>query len=218
MSSSAQELEPEAGALGPEIPVERAPRSTGEFVSWRIARIQREYTAYPQTAASRAALARLRRGVGKGVGEVPDVMPYVVNESAPRPGTEVPTADEVAIHTALTLYAVHQQSQNRPMHLKGTSFGTALGHMRFQGGVESPGVVRRFQALGTATDFTETASHARALITLLRAAGRGFDYGRFAQDLVALQDPERSTSVRLSWGRDFYRVKTTSESTEEQQA
>lgn len=190
--------------------------TTGGFVSWQATRLQSGYTRYPQSARSRAELAQLRRAVGRPIGTVPEALPLLVNPWAPPTRGEKPTWDEIAIHTALPLFALHQQSQDRPVHRHGTSFSTALGRLRFTDGQENPGVVRRFQALGVASSFGEIAAHARALITLLRGAGGAFDYGRFADDLVGLQSPHRADHVRLSWGRDFYRVLSSSVSTEEQ--
>lgn len=198
--SAARDVETEARAAA------RAPLRTGPFVASKIAKIQGAYTHRPQAPWARAALAQLRRGLGREVGDVPEILELTVNPDAPRPGTDEPTRDERAIHVAMTLYGLHQQSQSAPMHTPGVRFGTAVGSLRFAGGVENPGVHRRFQALGTATDLGELIHHARALVTLLRAAGRGFDYGRFAEDLADFQTPGRADRVRLRWGRDFYRV------------
>lgn len=180
--------------------------STSDFVGRTIAHLQAGYLRYPQSPAARAALAQLRRGVGREMGALAELLPYVVNPGAPATQSADVTRDEAAIYTAMTLYAVHQQSRDRPMHVRGVSFGSALGRLRYADGAESPGVVARFQAMGTASGLTELSHHARALITLLRSANRGFDYGRFAGDLVRFQDPRRADAVRLSWGRDFYRV------------
>lgn len=186
------------------------PRSaTAAFVVAQIRPLQDGYVAERQTAASRAGLAQLRRGVGRPFDAVPEIFEYLVDPTAPTPRTDDPTPHELAIHTALTLYALHQQSQPKRMHTPRTSFGTALGYLRFTDGTENPGVVRRFQAMGTAATFDDLVQHARSLVALLRAAGCGFDYGRFTDDLVAFQNPARTDSVRLRWGRDFYRVAAT---------
>jgi CRISPR system Cascade subunit CasB len=180
--------------------------TTREFVARQVSRIQAGYVRRPQAPSSRAALAQLRRGVGRAVGDVPEILELTVNSGAPPAWSDAPTRDEVAIHTAMTLYAVHQQSQSAPMHDPRVAFGTALGALRYSDGQENPGVIRRFQAMGTASDLTELVHHARTLVTLLRSGGRPFDYGRFAEDLVRYQTPWRTNAVRLKWGRDFYRV------------
>lgn len=184
----------------------RAPMTTRTFVARTVSRVQGGYVRRPQAPWARAALAQLRRGLGRQVGEVPEILEYTVNPDAPRPWSDEPTWDERAIHIAMTLYGLHQQSQAKPMHVPGLGFGVAVGALRYAGGAENPGVLRRFQALGTATDLDELVHHARSLIALLRGAERGFDYGSFAEDLAAYQDPRRVDRVRLRWGRDFYRV------------
>ncbi len=195
------------------------PRSVGArvetFVGRRVSSLQKQYTQQRPTSYSRAVLAQLRRGVGKPIGELPELLEFVIDPDAPAPPGDGPSADEIAAYTAITLYAVHQQSQPKPMHRPGHSFGTAIGSLRFSGSEENQGVTRRFQALGTASGMEELVHHARGLVTLLRSADRGFDYGRFARDLLDYQNPYRVDRVRLAWGRDFYRVATPSPATTE---
>lgn len=181
------------------------PRTTREFVTWQVAKLQREYLPPVQSSWARASLAELRRSLTQPLGASPGVLALVVNPSAPT--TDGPeTADERAIVTALGLYAVHQQSQSAPMHVRGLGFGDAVGRIRLREGDEVRGVTRRFQALGTAQTWEELGHHARGLVQLLRDRGQGFDYGRFADDLVQFQHPARTDQVRLRWGRAFYRV------------
>ena len=179
---------------------------TREFVRGRVRRIQEGYLRHPKSSWSRASLAQLRRGVGREVGSVPEILELTINPDAARVWSDAPTPDEIAIHTAMTLYAVHQQSLSRPMHVPRVPFGSALGAIRYVDGRESAGVVRRFQAMGTASSVEELVHHARTLITLLRRAECGFDYGLFAEDIAAFQNPRRADLVRLRWGRDFYRI------------
>lgn len=191
--------------------VDDSPRTsaarTAAFVQRTINPIQEQYVgSTPPTSYARAALARLRRGLGKPLGAVPDLMEFVVDAEAPQPRGDQPTRAEVATYTALTLYGLHQQSQSRRMHDPRTTFARAVGALRFSEGEENDGVLRRFQALATATDMGEFVHHTRGLISLLRTAERGFDYGRLAQDLVHFQSPHTVDRVRLAWGRDFYRT------------
>jgi CRISPR system Cascade subunit CasB len=64
---------------------------------------------------------------------------------------------------------------------------------------------RRFDALVTASSFSEVQHHLRGLITQLRSAEIALDYGRLAQDLADLQRPERVQGVRIRWARDYHR-------------
>ncbi|NTW42022.1 MAG: type I-E CRISPR-associated protein Cse2/CasB, partial [Cellulomonadaceae bacterium] len=122
----------------PTPPVDRADepgvrRTTREFVSDQVARLQRQYLPPVQTPWARASLAELRRSLGQGLGTSPAVLALVINPSAP--ATDGPeTPDERAIATALGLYALHQQSQSAPMHLHGVGFGEAVGRIRFRDG------------------------------------------------------------------------------------
>lgn len=181
-------------------------RGTREFVAAQVSRIQAQYVGTDQTSWSRAALARLRRSVGRPPGADLDVLDLLINPDAPDPRGEAPTRDELAIAAALGLYAVHQQSLRTPAHIAGVRFGSVVGRIRFREGAEVPGVLRRFQAFGTADQWSELIHHARGLVQLLRDRGVGFDYGDFAEDLVRYLDPARRDAARLRWGRDFYRV------------
>lgn len=175
----------------------------GAYVEKRIHEWQQDYLRRRPEAM--AALAKLRRGVGKDVGAVPELWPYILDGLPGDDGGDNPTRAERAVYTALTLYAVHQQSRQRAMHVPGTSLGAAVRRLRTQAPSEAA-VRRRFEALGTAEDFSEVVHHARGLITQLRGADIPLDYGAFADDLLRLQDRRFANQVRLRWGRDFYRA------------
>lgn len=204
------DIDPQVPAVAPPAPTPLSPAErTAEFVRRTIRPIQKQYTDGSQpTPYSRAVLARLRRGVGKPVGALPDLLEFVIDPDG-HGGSDDATREEIAAYTALTLYAVHQQSRtNKKMHTTDRSFASAVGTLRRRdNGDDDEGVTRRFQALGTASTIDELVQHARGLITLLRRAERGFDYGRFAGDLVRFQHTLTADSVRLEWGRDFYRVR-----------
>ncbi len=176
---------------------------TGEFVLKKVAGLQEGYLHHPRPLPRAvAALARLRRGVGKSPARCPDLAEFFIIPELPDNGDD-PTRAEWAAHVATGLYAMHQQSVDERMNVVGRDFGTACGMLWRRDG-ENPGVLRRFQALGTAIDLAETTQHARGLVQLLRAEKLGFDYGRFAADLLRFQDPARRDAVRLRWGRGFY--------------
>ena len=178
---------------------------TGAFVDQRVSSLQRMHLMRSPYAA--ATLARLRRAVGKEPGSVPDVWEVTLDGAPVGVGytSDEPSWSERAAHTALTLYAVHQQARSEPMHARGRGFGTAARQLATAtGAVEA--VARRFHAVGTATEFAEVAYHARSMVTQLRGASIPLDYGVLADQFVALQRPGSIARVRLVWGREFHRV------------
>jgi CRISPR system Cascade subunit CasB len=164
-------------------------------------------------------LAKLRRGIGKEPGAVPDILEITTgnlpDELAHGKG---PSFVERAMHTALTLYALHRLGKGESMHAGGTakddkpgdgdSFGRAAGRLIKPDKSNEGAVKRRFDAIATARDLAELSQHARGMIQLLRAADIPikFDYERFAKDLYMYCHPDTRTQVRLQWGRDFYRI------------
>lgn len=192
----------------------RAGRTVAKQIGQLQAQIDREYGPTP---SARAKLARLRRGLGKQPGEVPDLLELTLisGEDTYTSWSDDPTNEECAVHAALTLYALHQQSKNQPMHKTGEGFGKALRELQRRSG-RSEAVQRRFEALMTAINFAEVVQHARGLIGQLRTPKQPvpFDYARFADDLVRLQRGGRyANQVRLAWGRDFHRGADSEEDT-----
>src|SRR5690606_2762569 len=127
-----------------------------------------------------ATLANLRRGIGKKVGELPALWQITLEgllEPDERVGDD-PTPEEQAAYTAITLYALHQQSRREGMHQRGRGLGTAVATLARRTGNEAA-VRRRFEALGTAESFPEVVHHARGLVTQLRGENIGLDYGLF---------------------------------------
>ena len=179
-----------------------------EHVWSKIGPMQSAYLAGASSAA--ASLARLRRAVGTEPGSDPSIWQETL-EGLPIQfvgGDLTVSAEERAVYAALTLFALHQQSKGEGMHRYGISFGAAASKLAFAtsgvAGERNPAVLRRFQALGTATSLAESVVHARGLVGQFRSAGVPLDYGRFAVDLARLQDPRSSDGVRLEWGRAYY--------------
>ncbi|MFC6094386.1 type I-E CRISPR-associated protein Cse2/CasB [Saccharothrix lopnurensis] len=159
-------------------------------------------------SAAVAGLARLRRGVGKPAGSVNEILQYTVSEKFAGPGAgDGPTPAETAAHVALTLYAVHQQSQRKRMHQRGWGLGRSvrmLHPQEFDANV--PPVLRRFQSLGTAQSIDELVHHLRGTVQLLRGQATPLDYALLADELVLWHRPGGASIVRLRWGRAFYRT------------
>lgn len=188
--------------------------TVGSIVDDRVGALQARYLSTGRNAAAVAALARLRRGVGKPPGELIDILEYTVDEAFGSGRDDLTaTPGEVAAHTAMTLYATHQQSRPDPMHRRGQGLGTALRALHSGPSTElPPPLVARFRMLGTADSFAELAYHLRGAVQLLRASGVPLDYGVLADQLVNWQrrGPDR---VQLTWGRQFYRVPKSAEQT-----
>lgn len=178
----------------------------GSALESEIKRLQEKYLG--DDSAARADLARLRRGLGKPAGSVPEIWQRTVGAVPPALSWERddPSPAEEAAHAALTLYAVHQQSRSERMHVPGLSFGRAVQRLARRTDASEDAVTRRFMAVATAETIDEILVHVRGLITQLKANHIGLDYAQFADDVLGLLTPARATSVRLRWGRDFYRV------------
>lgn len=86
-------------------------REVGSTVDRRIRRLQ-SLSEHPR----RAALANLRRGVGRAPGELPELwgsfLADMPEEFFGRGGA--PSEAEWAVYLALTLYALHQQGRRGP--------------------------------------------------------------------------------------------------------
>ncbi|UVS78391.1 type I-E CRISPR-associated protein Cse2/CasB [Actinokineospora sp. UTMC 2448] len=172
------------------------------IVGDRVGRLQRGYLRDHSEAV--AALARLRRGAGKPAGSVLDIVDHTHAEEFVREWRDdAPSYAENASHVAMTLYALHQQSQRQGMHQSGRRFGSAVRGLAPELRADGP-VTRRFAAVGTADSFTELSHHLRGLVQLMRSAQVKLDYGLLAHDLWLWQLPGRADAVRLRWGRDFH--------------
>lgn len=180
------------------------------FVSAKINRLRRQKDA--GVSAAIAELAQLRRGAGK----VPTGYPYLMcmvlvleNEDKEdkqafpeqcRGKGDMPNDAEIAAYTALTLFALHQQSQNQPMHDAKVSFGRAVGKLV---GNTTSSMKKRFDSLLTAQTENARQHYLRSLITLLRSKSIAFNYGQFAVDYMYLQNPSTRKNVLYRWNSEF---------------
>ncbi|NDL56609.1 type I-E CRISPR-associated protein Cse2/CasB [Phytoactinopolyspora mesophila] len=190
-------------------------RDLGFALDRKITRLQKEYLG--GRSAARASLARLRRGLGKPAGSVPDIWETTIGTvpSELSWDRDRPSPAEEAAHAALTLYALHQQSQSWPAHVPGVSFGQAVRRLATRAETSEEAVTRRFMAVATAQTIDEILVHVRGLVTQLKSAHIGLDYARFADDIHGLLRPSWQRSIRLAWGRDFYRVAASIDATDD---
>lgn len=175
-----------------------------------VRRVQR-LMGMADASRQRAALAQLRRGVGRKPGDDPALW-NILFEDLPEEmlsWTGEATREEWAIHTALTLFALHQQGRDpmrEPMNAWDRSLGRAAALLVAQQGEDSRlRIARRFNQVATASSIEELAHYLRELILLLRSAGIGLDYPMLASDLYQYQIADLAPRIRLRWGQDFYR-------------
>jgi CRISPR system Cascade subunit CasB len=149
-----------------------------------------------------ADLAALRRGIGREPGSAPEMWPYYTTLTADGAITQRLRAE----HLALTLFAVHQQSQAQPVHRDGVGLGAAVLALRQSKKFSPEAVDRRFGAAATATSLNEVAHHVRGLITQIRGLvpQPGLDYTRLFNDLRSWQSTEWRTRVRRHWGSQYF--------------
>ncbi len=188
------------------------------YVNWQINRIVKT----KNESIVRADLAKLRKGITKKPGSDPKLWDYTL-EKIPEfflSKTGEPTFAEWAIHNAVTLFALHQQSlpiDRHCMHKEGQTFAEAVA-MLIKNESDLKRIKRRFDTVVTAHSLLEMSHHARGLIQLLRREKLPFDYAQFADDLYWYQFPTTRDRVRLKWGQDFFRkyhIKQRKETVEE---
>ena len=176
------------------------------FVVTKVMRLYHQKSNGVSSAT--AQLAQLRRGVGASPFQYPELLGIILEKEDGTEGIpekyrgkgDQPSNAESAAYTALTLFALHQQSQNQPMHVAGVSFGQAVGRLVSQ---TTSSTKKRFDSLLTAQTENARQHYLRSLITLLRSEGIAFDYGRFAVDYMRLLNPATRQKVMYRWNRDF---------------
>ncbi|WP_243725358.1 type I-E CRISPR-associated protein Cse2/CasB [Actinomadura rubrisoli] len=162
--------------------------------------------------AAVGALAQLRRGAGKLPGQVPELWGVTGTEqlfhdqSLSGDDTRAERA-EVGFFVAVTLYALHQQSQGTPMHKTGEDLGQGIRRLMPRGEIDET-IRRRFVRVGTAATADVLAYRLREVISLLRNGAIPLDYGRLAGQLYLAQTPDGMSQVRRDWGRSFHTYKT----------
>jgi CRISPR system Cascade subunit CasB len=179
-----------------------------EYVEKKIKALKKQ-----RESAVRAALAKLRRGIGKPPWSIPELWGLVFSDiSIEIDGKSKEfTAAEKAIYAAMTLYALHQQGKDVkqfPMSEKGASFGAVIRRLAIardgEQWDEGP-VRRRFIQAATSDGVEEFAVHLRGLVQLLRAEGIPLDYPKLAEDLYWFHFPASRDRASRSWGLEFYR-------------
>lgn len=164
----------------------------------------------------RATLAKLRRGIGKAPGSLPDLWDVTLNglPEALLGNDEKPTHGEWAAHTALTLYALHQQGKDIKrlcMNKEGQHLGIALRRLLEHDKSNEDTIRQRFQSTAVSDSFERFSWQLRGFIQLLKNKDIPLDYPALTEDLYWYQFADRRDGIRLKWGQDFYRSAKTEE-------
>lgn len=144
----------------------------------------------------RAALAALRRGLGKPPGAVAEMARHVV------PFLPGHTALDADYYLIASLFGLHPLPWHGPDAPWLANLGAAL--RRLAPNPADPGaagVERRFVALLNA-DRVDLAVHLRHAVALLRAHDQAVDWARLLRDLRDWDRPDRR--VQGSWARSFW--------------
>lgn len=173
----------------------------GSLVHKRISELQSRMLRDDPRA--RGALAALRRAASKEPGEIAEIW-ETTQVDVPDHVGNAPTWEEIAVHTAMTLYALHQQSRPQPMYCQG--FGLGRAARRLVGDEENSSKRARFNALVTSSTVTELRRHLRTFVSLLRAQEIPMDHAMLADDIVQFQRPGQAKSVLLRWARQYYLI------------
>jgi len=138
----------------------------------------------------RAALARLRRGLGKEMG-TPEMYPYVV------PFLPAYPQGQESCFLVAALFATHPLPSPR-----GTSFGASFRRVWEESG-RSDSTEKRFTALLSA-DEEDLGGHLRHAVSLAKSKNTPIDFHSLLYDLRNWSHPDRF--VQLRWARDFWRA------------
>ncbi|SIO89888.1 type I-E CRISPR-associated protein Cse2/CasB [Nocardiopsis sp. JB363] len=179
-------------------------KAVGKAVDERIRRLQGGYLR--DESAAVATLAKIRRGAGKTIEEVPELVGLTIDhdfyETFDVHDPRTPDA-ESAVHEALTLYALHQQSKREAgMHKRGREFGSAVRRLMPAGDIDEP-LRKRFVQAQTASSRSTRLDRLRGIVQLLRTEDVPLDYGLLADQLFDSHTPAGAERVRRTWGRGF---------------
>lgn len=190
-------------------------RAAGDY----IAHLQAGYRKDRPEAVAR--LAQLRGGAGKLPADVPELWGVTglerfydhVKEAFPDEELSESKAEraESAMFLAVTLYALHQQSQTEPMHQREIELGQAVRRLMPPGEIDEP-LRRRFVRVGAAESPDVLADRLRGIVSLLRRGAKRhnrrepvpLDYALLAKRLYQFRDPDGARDVRDAWGRSFH--------------
>jgi CRISPR system Cascade subunit CasB len=152
-----------------------------------------EYLKELERNEDRAALAALRRSLGKSPGEAAEAHRYILPFNPT-------TWEESAYYLVGGLFALHPQSWRRDAGDRSwTNLGASFARLRSQ--VDSKSIEKRFVALLNCHE-DDLAEHLRHAIGLLRSKEIPIDWVELLKDLCNWNHEDRF--VQLNWARAFW--------------
>lgn len=144
----------------------------------------------------RAALAALRRGLGKAPGEAMEAYRYVARFAA---RCKYPSQEESLYHVA-TLFGLYPSDSRSGNDSMTTNLGASLRELK--GKLDSGGVERRFVALLN-SHRDELADHLRQIISLLKSKDVTINWLRLLVDINRWDNDDRR--VQREWAKAYWR-------------
>ena len=173
-------------------------------------RIIRQLSYELESPSSKAALAKIRKTLGKPLSDATDIWP-ILFEHLPEEfvnSYQQPSYEELAIYTAIQFYALHQQGTSTSVMLNEPdtyqNIGSALSQLRK--GDDTTAIDRRFNVMITSSTFEELIYHLRHMMMLLKTKSPAtkVDYAKLAEDLYwFLKNVQEN--LRLNWARSYYK-------------
>lgn len=153
--------------------------------------------AEPEERANRAALAALRRGLGKRPGEAPEMFPVLIPLL---PQGRLRQRDEECAYTVAALFAMHPASWDGAEDgRRRRNLGASLRRLR--DAADSDGPERRMVALLN-SDGADLPEHLRGIVALLRGKDVPIDWTQLTYDLLAWNLAGRE--VQRRWASSFW--------------
>jgi len=169
---------------------QRAPRPTEAFVAFLAG------LAAP-ASENRAALAALRRGLGKPPGEAAELFPYVV----PWIPQQASAWEETTYYLVASLFALHPVVwPDESERGSSRNFGASMARLSVNQD-RREAVERRFVALLNAHR-DDVAEHVRRAVAMLKAADIPVDWAQLLEDLRRWDWQDRP--VQRRWAKSFW--------------
>lgn len=178
------------------------------------AKILRKIDQTKDTSSTRALLANIRNSINKSSSNSLDALAFVFNNMPEEYigfGKELNDYEQ-AILTAIQMYALHQQSNEKSVlkieYNEGENLGDALSTLR---GPDNKSIDRRFNAMILSSNFLQLQNHLRQFIKLLKAKSDAkVDYAGVAYDLFWFLKNQKDR-VKIKWSRSYYKFRKTND-------